>query len=52
MYSTSLPKKDILPSKDWSKPEMSVPMIVTEKIPMTIPRVVRKDLNLLELTEK
>ena len=44
---TSRPRNAILFSKVWSSPEIRVPISVTDKTPITIPRAVRIDRDLL-----
>ena len=51
IISTSLRKPAILFSKVRSKPEMRVPINVTERTPMIIPNAVRIDRDLLEKIE-
>ena len=46
----SLPNQDILLSKERSNPEMSVPISVTEKTPIIIPRAVSNDFTLFAKT--
>ena len=46
----SLPNQDILLSNERSNPEMSVPISVTEKTPIIIPRAVSSDLTLFAKT--
>ena len=46
----SLPNQDRLHSKERSNPEMSVPIRVTEKTPIIIPRAVSSDLTLFAKT--
>ena len=46
----SFPNQDILLSNDRSNPDMSVPISVTERTPITIPSAVKIDLVLLAKT--
>ena len=50
IYKTSFPKNSILFSKERSNPEISVPINVTARIPITTPRAVKRERILLART--